>query len=316
MGLYPKNINEYLMLNGIPRGPHSRVFLVDPVYGSDSYSGDRWTKPLKTVTKAEDLCVAGHHDVVVLIGSGTPDEPAATITWDKNFTHLIGLTSPLPGMGQRARIVNTAANDLTTLLTVSAQGCIFKNIKISDEKDAAVAGYNVHVSGHWNYFENCQFTGMVNATGGAPATIAGSYSLRVSGNENAFKDCSIGVDTIIRTAANAELIVSGVRNRFIHCDIRSYSTTAGKFLVKIDPSAGDMRETIFDDCLFLNYTPNWATGITDAFNMVAGATSNVILRGNCMLVGVGTSWADVVTHVYHMLAAPATGGGIGIAVNT
>ncbi len=309
MGLYPKAVEAALV--GIPRGRYSNVYVVDPANGDDDNPGDRWTQPLATVAAAYAKCTANQHDVVLLVGGPTADTPTAALTWAKNFTHLVGLTSPLPGMGQRARIVNSASADLAVLFTLSASGCIVRNIQFFDGKDKNEAGACVLVSGDCNYFENVFIAGMGHAT---PAAVAGSYSLTVSGSENCFRDCTIGLDTIIRAAANSELIVSGARNRFIHCDLRSYSETAGKFLAKIDNSGGDLRDTIFEDCLFFNYTVNWANGIDNAIDMPTGGNTHfVILRGNCLLVGVNSGWADTVTHVYG--AGPAPNAGFGVATN-
>ncbi len=47
MGLFPKNLNEYLALQGIPRGPYSQVYIVDPANGSDSNPGTSFTQPLR-----------------------------------------------------------------------------------------------------------------------------------------------------------------------------------------------------------------------------------------------------------------------------
>jgi hypothetical protein len=73
----------------------------------------------------------------------------------------------------------------------------------------------------------------------------------------------------------------------------------------------------FKNCVFYCQTVNWAAGITDVFNIAQTGSHYVLLQG-CTAIGgtgAGISWADVVTHVYHNEAAPATGGGIAIAVN-
>ena len=64
MGLFPKEIKEYIALQGIPRGVNSNIYVVDPANGSDSNSGDRWTKPLASLAAAYAKCVDGQHDVV------------------------------------------------------------------------------------------------------------------------------------------------------------------------------------------------------------------------------------------------------------
>lgn len=311
MSLFPKAAEQYLALAGVPRGPLSSIFVVDPVNGSDSNPGTTFERPLKTVAAAYAKCTANRNDCVLLVPGPTADNPLAALVWAKSYTHLIGLSPDLPGLGQRCRIVNHADNDLAVLFTLSADSCIIKNVQFFDGKDKAEDGACVLVSGNRNYFKNVFVAGMGSGAAGAPATRAGSYSLTVSGAENFFDDCTVGLDTVIRSAANKELIVSGARNTFRRCDVRSQSVTAGKFLVQIDNSGGDLRDTIFEDLLAFNYTANWANGIDNAFNMPAGGNTHyVILRGNCQLVGVNSGWADVVTHLYGAGAAPNAGFGV------
>ena len=304
-------------LAGLFAGIKGNVYFVDPTNGNDGSDGQTPAGAKATLAAAYALTTANQNDVVFFLGGPTGDSPTAAITWSNSYTHLIGISANLPGMGQRCRVVNAAANDLAVLFTLSGNGCIVKNIQFFDGKDSAADGACVLVSGARNLFQNVFVAGMGDATASGPATRAGSYSLKVSGSENTFVDCTIGLDTIARTAANSELIVSAERNRFIHCEFRSNSTTAGKFLVKIDNSGGDLRDTQFDDCLFYNYTTNWATGITDAFDMPSGgSTHDVILRGNCQIVGVGTGWADTVTRLMGAGAVPDAGYGISIAPTT
>lgn len=249
----------------------------------------------------------GYNDGIFFIGGASAYSPAAAFTWAKSYAHLVGLTNGLPGMGQRARITNTAALDLATLFTLSGSACLIANIQFFDGKDKAEDGACLLVSGSRNRLLNCFVAGMGDATASGPFSRAGSYSLKVSGSENVFEGGTIGLDTVARTAANAELIVSGARNRFVNCEIRSNSVTAGKFLVKIDSSGGDLRDVQFENVLFFNYSTNWATGITDAFNMSVTNTAFVILRGECMFVGVGLGVADTVTRIYGAGAAPNAG---------
>lgn len=305
MSLYPKVVNEYLALAGIPRGPLSQVYLVDPVNGDDDNDGLRWTKPLATVSAAYAKCTADQHDAVVMISGDTADTPSASITWSKDYTHLVGLSSNLPGVGQRCRIVGTAANDLTPIITFSGNGCVVRNIQFFNGKDADSDSGAVIVSGHRNEFVNCMFAGMGHAT---PAARAGSYSLTVSGVENHFERCYIGLDTITRGAANAELILSGSKNSFWDCNFSSQSETAGKFAVTV--SGAGTNE--WKDCLFHNMSVNWAQALDNAFNVTASATHYIILRGNCQFVGY-TGIADTVTHVYG--AGPVPNAGMFLSTN-
>lgn len=309
------NIEKYLVLTGIPRGPKSKVYFMDPVNGSDANVGGSWLAPLKTLTAAEDKCVANQHDVVIMLAGATADNPAAAIEWDKDYTHLIGLSGNLPGLGQRCRVVGTAALDLAQVITFSGDGCIIKNVQFYNGNDAAADSGAAIVSGSRNYFENCMFAGMTAATPGARS---GCYSLSLTGDENVFVRCSIGLQTIIRAAGNAELILSGgncMRNKFIGCEFLSWSVTAGKFLVKFAADAVPWT-TQFENCLFnnLHMTAGGAAGsmVNNAIGDSSTAFHQVILRGDNPIVGC-TGAADTLTHIWSAQAVPATG--FGIAVN-
>ena len=300
------------LIGGLPFSGKSRAYFVDPLRGNDSNHGRTAANALASVAAAYAKTVDGQNDVVVFIGGANSDKPVAPIVWANTYTHLIGVSGPL-SMGQRCRITNDASLDLATLFELRGSGCIVKNIQFFDGKDKNEDGACLLVSGDRNYLENVFAAGMGNATPGARA---GSYSLKVSGQENRIVHTEIGLDTVVRAAANSELIVAGIRNRFERCVLRSYSVTAGKFMASVDNSSGDLRDTIFDDCLFYNYTPNWAAGITDAFHLpAAGSTYDVILR-NCQLAGQISGWADTTTHIKGIGAQPNAGFGVPIAPTT
>lgn len=304
------------LIPGIPFGMDSKVFFCDPTNGNNANDGETPQTAVADVATAYAKTRDAKNDVVFFIAGATSSKPTATITWSKNYTHLIGLSADLPGMGQRCRIVNDAAYDLTTLFELSGSGCIIKNIQFFDGKDSAADGANLLVSGSRNHLVNVFAAGMGSLVASSPATRAGSYSCKVTGSENTFTRCTIGLDTVERTAANAELIVTGGRNRFENCDFRCFSTTAGKFLVVIDNSGGDMRDTIFADCLFFCYTANWAAGINNAFDMPAGGSTHWVILKNCSLVGTSVGWADTVTHLLSADPAPNAGYGIAVAPTT
>lgn len=309
MSLFPKNLNEFVAQMGIPRGPLSKAYVYDPVNGDDNNTGTDWLHPLETLEEAEDRCVADRHDAVIALAGDTGNALSAALAWDKDYTHLIGVGSSLPGVGQRVRITGSTSVDATQLLTISANGCIFRDFQLYNGTDAdADSGAGI-VSGSRNEFTRVFFAGMGHAT---PAARAGSYSLKVTGAENLFNDCAIGLDTIIRAAANAELWLStgNLRNTFRHCAVRSYSDTAGKFAVKIDDLPNTWVE--FEDCLFYNMSTNWSQALTDAFSVSENVTHNILLRGNNLFVGF-TGIASTVTHVYS--AAPAPNAGFGIGLN-
>jgi hypothetical protein len=201
---------KYVVLHGIPRGPLSKVYVVDPLNGSDNNVGTSFKSPLATLAAAENMCVANQNDVVLLIGGPTANALSASLVWDNGYTHLIGLSADLPGTGQRCRVTGSAAADLAYLVDFQGAGCIVKNVQFFNGGDLDADAGAVIVSGGRNYFKNCFFAGMGHAT---PAARAGSYSLKLTGDECTFEKCTIGLATILRSAAKTELWMTGECNR-------------------------------------------------------------------------------------------------------
>ena len=314
MGLYPKHLEEYAAFMGVPRGPKSKWFIVDAVHGDDGNEGNSFAKPLATVTEAETRTTTEHHDCVFLVASDTSDQPTVSIAWDHHMTHLVGIGPLFNGRGCRSQIVGTATNGIGVegVIDFSGRGCLVKNIQVQNAKAATSGG--VIVSGPYNVFENCYFNGMNDSTAGAAAT---AFCLKLTGAENYFRNCTIGSCQTIRASTNAALVISTGANTWEDCLIQGYSQTAGNFLVCLTAGTAGMSLLHFKNCLFYCQTVAWAAGMTDVFN-IAQTGSHYVMLENCNAIGgtgAGISWADVVTHVYHNQAAPATGGGIGIAVN-
>ncbi len=133
-----------LTSDGVPVGAAAGVMLAggdwyycDPTNGSDSNDGLTAASAKSTLLAAYNLTRNNRNDGVIFVGGATAWNPSAAFTWSNSYTHLIGATNGLPGMGQRARIVNTAANDLAVLFTLSGNGCLVENIQFFNGKDSA-----------------------------------------------------------------------------------------------------------------------------------------------------------------------------------
>jgi hypothetical protein len=263
MSLFPKTLKEYAVSMGLPRGPKSQYFLVDPVNGSDSNSGTCFESPLLKLETAEALTTANQHDCVFFLAGATADNPTATIAWDKSYTHLVGIGSEMPGLGQRCRVVNAAATVMHgPVITFSGNGCIVKNMQFGNEHGAGTATGVVLVTGERNSFDNV--FAMVPF-----ATDAGSYSLKITdGGENVFRNCTIGQQTCVRTAATYNLWIAlgageanPTRNKFIKCEFLSWSSVTTHVHVLIDADiTAEAFSLHFEDCRFLNFPGSGEAG--------------------------------------------------------
>jgi hypothetical protein len=284
---------------------------VDPVNGSDSNPGTSWEAPLKTLKAGLDKCTADEHDAVLFLSGDTADNPAAALTWNKDYTHLIGLSSGVYGLGQRCRVVALAATAISPVITFSSNGCIIKNMQFYNEKASGAASGVAIVTGSRNYFENVFFMCPV-------ANDANSYSLKMSGSENLFVRCTIGQLTNARTGASFGLWMHGAgavsRNKFVQCEFLAWSvnvSTAHEF-VRIDVDiVTSPWMTEFEDCLFDNFPEGGAAGglLAEAINDNCTTWHQVLLRGQNDFVGV-SAVGSTLTHIFHAEKGTGTQSGL------
>jgi hypothetical protein len=241
------------------------------------------------IEEAYDATTTNSNDVIYYFGGSSSQNLTETLTWSKNYVHLIGVCAPV-GIGNRARIFMTSTVDDSPMVTVSGSGCVFKNFSIFHGIDDAAALIAMTVSGSRNYFENVRIAGIGDTTQDA----AGACSLKLDGaEENTFVNCVIGLDTISAgTAANSEILVDGAskRNLFKDCKIvRLIEHETNHPLVKLADATAIDRDLTFDNCLFLNMSENYGTTQTGNFKLVADLTQGYIILKDCVSVGA-TQW--------------------------
>src|SRR5690242_5016946 len=104
------------------------IYVVNPRYGSDNAPGT-FQSPLQTLAAALDRATAGQNDIIYLCAASntaslTTSYQTATLNWNKDLVHLIGVNDS-PQIGQRSRVAFQAAyNTASNLFTLSANGCL------------------------------------------------------------------------------------------------------------------------------------------------------------------------------------------------
>jgi len=297
-----------------------KVFFVKPSTGLDGNDGLSPLRAFKTLAKALSKCTANKNDTVFLMaesntGSTTSDLQTATLDWNKDLTHLIGICAPT-AVSQRARIGNASTSALSPVLKVSANGCRIQNIQVINEIADATALLAVEITGQRNYFNNVHFAGITNATQSA----AGSASLKLNGGaENVFERCTIGLDTSSYDADATGILcdTAATRNLFVDCLIQGYITAAGYTHVKINDATGIDRWLWFKNCMFVAESTNKAVTQTEVFSIPAISQGKIILQGCSAFsdggavvwdnTGRGIIWNDTVS--------PTAAGAGGISTN-
>ena len=285
-----------------------RVFWVDPANGSDQRTGRNLDEALASLPAAHDRCTAGLNDVVALVGDGGTAASARlteTLIWSKNATHLIGVAAP--SYNPRARIATlSGAAAFANFIRVTASGCRFQNFSIFND-NAIAAQITWDDRGGRNYYENVLFGGIGDVTSAASTT---SRVLRLGGSgasgENWFKHCTIGIDTIGRSVANASLEFIGTnpskRNVFEDClfTIKASATTA---LTILSSGVNPLESfQLFKNCTFHNSYPQYSALLQAAVATLAANGNGRLVMDNCRRYGV-TDWGTDSTSLAQIYVA-------------
>jgi len=265
---------------GLP--PGGTVFFLDPANGSDGNDGRSLQSAFRSMETAYAALTTNKNDILFYVAGASGLNLTAALVWSKSYTHLIGLCAPTM-TAQRARIFQTSTlTGASPLITISGSGCIFANLYIFQGVNDATSLINVSVTGGRNYFHNVHFAGGGHA---AQAIDGGASLLLDAAEENTFVDCTIGVDTIDAATGMVGILfdTEAHRNTFRNCVVRIRAGNAGAAFVEIVDATGIDRDTIFDNCLFLN---NSATSLTSGFVIPAGmGAPRKLLLKDCMILG-------------------------------
>ena len=203
--------------------PRGRQFFLDGANGNDDLGGDRPDRAKLTLAAGHALMESGRNDVLYVIGNGQASGSIRLtegFTWTKSAAHLIGITAPTR-VNSRARFAPASGNAaFANFITNTGDGNIFANFSMFHGFGTGGANQICWTdNGERNYYESVWFGGMGDQVS---ADSAGSRSLKIGsgGNgEHTFVNCTIGLDTVTRGAANASIEFAGAtpRNTFIEC---------------------------------------------------------------------------------------------------
>jgi len=286
------------------------IFYVDPSGGSDSAGGKSQTDALKTVSAAYALCTSGEHDVVLISPTGGSGRAAETtaITWAKRFTHLIGSAAPTVQDARSGISFGTGGS-----LTISENGCIFRNITFNGTTDINVP---VTITGDYNSFIGVDFKGSMNATTGDDAD---ARALVLSGGqENLFTGCSFGADTFMRSAANAtvEFASAASRNVFESCRFIMAADANTPLHILFSGTNSVDRWVEFSNCNFYAFFTNHTDKVVAVMNLSAQtATADVMMTGSNVCTGFDDWEATAASGIVWFTPASATDTAIGISIN-
>lgn len=275
-----------------------QAWYVNPSTGSDTASGRRPNQPLKTLYAAGAgtagalaKITANRNDVVYMFAASNTaasttdyqsNTTTAALSWASDLTHLVGVNAN-PYFAQRSRIALASAfNTAVPMVSWSANDCLCANIEMFEGVAGTLPTGCLKLTGNRNRFLNCHIAGIGNDAN----DIASAYSLYISGEENVFERCVIGLDTIDRgTAANSEIYFAAgaARNYFKDCIIISrlqHSTNSPQVRVAGGAMGNPGPIAIFDNCMFINCSTNYGFAQTYVFVFTAAPTAGIMVVRN------------------------------------
>jgi len=321
--------SNFATLYGLTQGQGS-VYFCDALNGKDFYNGlaptpagDGVTGPKATLVGAYNACSAlststGQNDTVAILangGTGATQRIDSAFTWAKGATHLVGICSPVM-ISQRARMApSSTTTAFANFFTVSANGCSFQNLAWFDGfTTGTTAQICMTVTGSRNYFNRCHIAGMGDTTSAADA---GSRSLKIGSSgsgENLFENCTIGLDTVTRAAANASVEFAGAtpRNMFRDC-VFPFMTSSATVLGILGTGNGCVdRFNQFTRCTFINAIKSTSTAMTALLSFTTASPGGMVIFKDCAMVGV-TKFGDtngLANSYIDMPAVSASAGGL------
>jgi len=315
-----------VLLSGGTTSAHTTSYLTQPLTWSKNAitiigaaaptrMGGRARVANKTVTSTVAMVAVADTSITRATGSFITDGWEVGMSFISNVDSaaivvdaVTALTLTVTGtltVGAHTSITSVDAN----LITVSGDNNSFVNIHFGNFGSNVLELGCIEITGDRNYFGNCHILGAGDAT---PAAETGAYDLKLNGAaECTFEACTIGSDTIIRAAANGNIIYDGLclRNRFYDCDIVSYSETAGHGHINSIDATSMQGVDIFAGCRFINWKPNGAGALT-ACQIGTAPTSGHFLFDSCSFFGFTAVGASGAVYVANSDATAAGAGGI------
>ena len=285
---------------------------VDGVNGADTNDGLSSQTAFKTLQVAYAVLTANKNETLYVIGGASALNITATggFSWDKSYTHLVGLSAG--GPFGRSRIGHSGSNHVISLFTITANGCIFENIhwQMGNGHAENLNCVLLSATANYNTFINCHFDAPLNATEGT-AAYSCLYMTSLT-RSNTFRGCWFGDWTAgpsSSTGCMVRVLGTVAGSQFIDCEffMNTSSSSSVSVIAAVDIAGGNPGGWVmFKRCGFY--------ALSTGTNVVATAPTNgKMLFVDCHRFGIA-AWSATSNNIITAsgTAIDANAGGLGV----
>jgi len=227
--------NLLLVMNSANTDEANYKHLQD-VYSPDTDGLTRFYTSLATAYAAAE----SNNNDIIMLDANSSHSHLGELAVSNSRTHFVGMDGGGRLHGQGSKIQSTAGTAAVSVLHVSGTRNTFRNLKFIQTDDEATSLNVLKESGESSYYKNCSFVfGDVDNLDQTDA-----YEILMSGDSTELHDCTIGADTLVTSAARANVAFDVI-------------TTAAK-------------STVWKDCVF-----NVASSSVDFNHIRVVATSDL-----------------------------------------
>jgi len=276
-------------IHGSMPGQAENLFVVKSGEAPEDYF--RYKRPsdnvFQTIAAAFSSAVSCRNDTLII----TPGSHSlgASLTWNKNNTHMIGsYYGAVDGIRNRIGMGTT----FTPMVTVSGHSNTFANL-YSMHGTATGDSMGWRITGARNLFHRVNFGGPFNAT---QAGNVGYEGISVEGTLCSFEQCVIGTDNQARDTSNVSMtLAAGTHTTLRDCDFLALISDANVLFINVENTT--TTHARIHGCLFMAVNANWATSMATAIGFTSGSTAGIVIDPGCLLVNVD-QWCSAANDQY------------------
>jgi hypothetical protein len=240
--------------------------------------GIKSSEIVHSLIDGEDLLTTGQNDVLCVAGSSIITE-TESCTWDKSYTHMVGLGGPQKASPDVGTGFTTATATVAAIVNNTGTGNQFHDVTLTNAGAGAAAVAAFTNNGPGTYLKGCQIVGIMGATA-CDTAYAGSLRIGSSGYYFEADGCVFGTTDYQPHGDDAvgAVVFAGTSRPsdgiFKNCKFLAQIAASTRCLIVIKNGGMD-RDWVFDRCIFYAFATNHTVAMDQVVNSAEAGTHDL-----------------------------------------